>query len=314
MFSSTGSRQATNALMFLGPACLFIFCLLVIPIFVDLAVAFTDMSQTIKVNEVTNKQFLKLAKPSEESWWGFELRGSFYRALSLSALYVFLTLAIFNVTFALILALTTTALPDWLGGLYRAVWLLPRMSPSVVYSLLWLWTVDPTDRGLLNQIIGAAGIAPINMKLDAPLTLIVVANGFIGASLGMLILTSAIRSIPNHLFYAARADGAGSLAIVRHIVLPALRWPLSYITVFQTLSLLVSFEYIFLIMGPARQTMTMSMLAYTKTLAPDIGSGQYAYGAAITLILIVIGMIIALILWRLTNMQRLLTKPRIEVH
>ena len=96
--------------------------------------------------------------------------------------------------------------------------------------------------------------------------------------------------------------------------MPALRWPLSYITVFQTLALLVSFEYIFLIMGPARQTMTMSMLAYTKTLAPQIGSGQYAYGAAITLILIVIGMVVALVLWRLTNMKRLLAKPRIEVH
>ncbi|WP_422040146.1 carbohydrate ABC transporter permease [Roseibium sp.] len=312
--STSSSRQTVNALVFLGPACLFLFCLLLVPIVVDLVVAFTDMSQTIKVNEFTTSQFEKLARPSEDSWWGFEFRGSFYRALSLSAIYVFFTLAIFNVTFALILALTTTALPDWLGGLYRAIWLLPRMSPSVVYGLLWLWTVDPTERGLLNQIIGVVGLGPVNMKLDAPVTLIVFANGFIGASLGMLILTSAIRSIPQHLFYAARADGAGSLSIVRHIILPALRWPLSYITVFQTLALLVSFEYIFLIMGPARQTMTMSMLAYTKTLAPDIGSGQYAYGAAITLILIVIGMAVAMILWRLTNMKRLLAKPRIEVH
>ena len=312
--NASSQRQLTNAALFLGPACVFLFFLLLVPIFVDLVVAFTDMNQTIKVNEFTTEQFGKLARPSEDSWWGYEFRGSFYRALSLSAIYVFFTLAIFNVTFALVLALTTTALPDWLGGLYRAVWLLPRMSPSVVYGLLWLWTVDPTERGLLNQIIGVAGLGPINMKLDAPVMLIIFANGFIGASLGMLILTSAIRSIPTHLFYAARADGAGSLSIVRHIVLPALRWPLSYITVFQTLALLVSFEYIFLIMGPARQTMTMSMLAYTKTLAPDIGSGQYAYGAAITLILIVIGMAIALILWRLTNMKRLLAKPRIEVH
>jgi inositol-phosphate transport system permease protein len=309
----SNTRQATNALLFLGPACLFLICLLLIPIIVDLVVAFTDMSQTVRVGEFTTDQFGKLVKANPEALLGFELRGSFYRALSLSAVYVVCTLAIFNVTFALILALTTTALPDWLGGLYRAIWLMPRMAPSVVYGLLWLWVVDPTDRGLLNQILLAFGLDPINMKLDAPVTLIVFANGFIGASLGMLILTSSIRSIPQHLFYAARADGAGSLSITRHIVLPALRWPLSYITVFQSLSLLVSFEYIFLIMGPARSTMTMSMLAYTKTLAPGIGSGQYAYGAAITLILIGIGMVSALLLYRLTNMKRLLTRPRIEV-
>ncbi len=59
--------------------------------------------------------------------------------------------------------------------------------------------------------------------------------------------------------------------------------------------------------------MTMAMLAYTKTLAPGVGAGLYAYGAAITMILIVIGIFLALLLWRLSNMQRLITEPRIEV-
>lgn len=307
-------RQAANALVFLGPACVMLFIFLVVPIFVDLVVAFTDMSQTIIVNELTTEQMRKIVRPSEEALLGFELRGSFYRALMKTAIFVFFTLAIFNVTFGLILALTTTALPDWLGGTFRAIWLLPRMSPSVVYALLWIWVVDPTERGLMNQIlIFVFGVEPVNIILNHPMALIIVANGFIGASIGMLILTSSIRAIPVHLFYAARVDGAGSLSIVRHIILPALRWPLSYITVFQALALMVSFEYIFLIMGPARSTMTMAMLAYTKTLAPQIGSGQYAYGAAITLILIVIGMVTALVLYRLTNMKALLTKPRIEV-
>ncbi len=187
------------------------------------------------------------------------------------------------------------------------------LAAGTVEGRMWVWVGDPEARVWLNQSLVAFGLDRRKMKLDAPVTLIVFANGLIGAWLGMLILTSSIRSIPQHLFYAARADGAGSLSIVRHIVLPALRWPLSYITVFQSLSLLVSFEYIFLIMGPARSTMTMSMLAYTKTLAPGIGSGQYAYGAAITLILVGIGMVSALALYRLTNMKRLLTRPRIEV-
>ena len=311
--SNSDSRQLVNGLVFLGPACLFLICLLLIPIVVDIVVAFTDMAQTVKVGEFTNKQFLKLVKPSDEAFLGFELRRSFYRSLSLTAIFVLLTLTIFNVGFALILALTTTALSDRVGGIYRAIWLLPRMSPSVVYALLWLWAIDPTERGLLNQVLGFFGAAPVNLKLDAPLLVIVMANGFIGASIGMLILTSAIRSIPVHLFYAARVDGAGPLSVIRHIVLPALRWPLSYITVFQTLALLVSFEFIFLIMGPSRSTLTMAMVAYTKTLAPDIGSGQYAYGAAITLILIVVGIFVALILYRLSNMKKLLSPPRIEV-
>ena len=311
----TRRRMALDAGLFLGPAIVLLALFFVAPIFVDIVVAFSDMERTISIDEFTLRQVEKIVRPSDGTWLGFELRSSFSRAIVLSAIFVFFTLTIFNVGLALLLGLTTTALPDRVGAVFRAVWLLPRMSPSVVYAFLWIWVVDPTERGLLNQVITRGfGLPPVNLPLDHPMLLIVLANGFIGASLGMIIFTSAIRSIPQHLFHAARADGAGPLSIVRHIVLPALRWPLSYITIYQFLALLVSFEYIFLIMGSSRSTMTLAMLAYTKSLAPSVGGGQYAYGAAIALILIVIGIIVALVMWRLTNMKALLARPRIEVH
>jgi inositol-phosphate transport system permease protein len=203
--------------------------------------------------------------------------------------------------------------PQRLGAFFRAVWLLPRMSPSVVYALLWLWVVDPNERGLLNQIVvHIFDMPPIDLRNNHPLLVIILANGFIGASLGMLIFTSAIRSIPEHLFHAARVDGAGSLAIVRHVTLPALRWPISYMTIHQTLSLLVSFEYILLITagGPFYDTTVFSLYAYRRAFE----SGEYAYGAALSLILVVIGVVAALALWRLMDMRRLLQPPRIEVH
>lgn len=309
------TRQRLDTLLFLGPAVVLMLAFFVAPIAVNILVAFSDMNQTVWFEEFpTTQQFNKLGKLDPEAFLGIELRGSFYRALALTATFVLLTLFIFNVTFALVLALTTTAVPERMGAVFRAIWLLPRMSPSVVYALLWLWVVDSTDRGLLNQVWMLFAAEPLNLRLDHPMAVIVVANGLIGASLGMIIFTSAIRSIPEHLFYAARADGAGPMSIVRHVVLPALRWPISYITIYQALALLVSFEYIFLIMGPARSTMTMAMLSYTKTLAPGIGGGQYAYGAAIALILILVGIIVALLMWRLTNMKSLLQRPRIEVN
>ncbi|MBO9477902.1 sugar ABC transporter permease [Shimia sp. R11_0] len=313
--SSPHLRQSINAALFLGPAIVLLLCFFVAPILLDLLIAFSDMERTIEFNGFTTEQFSKMVRPDDDAVLGYSFRGSFSRALGLTAIFVFFTLAVFNVGLGLFLALTTTALPEGQGAFFRAVWLLPRMSPSVVYALLWLWVTDPSDTGLLNQIlVYGFGVSPVNLRLDSPMLLIILANGFIGASLGMVILTSAIRTIPEHLFYAARADGAGSMSIVRHIVLPALRWPLSYITVYQALALLVSFEYIFLLVGPVRKTMTLAMLAYTKSLAPGIGAGQYAYGAAISLILIVIGIVTALVMWRFTNMKSLLAQPKIEVH
>lgn len=291
-----------NFALFLGPALVLLALFFVFPVIVDIAIAFTDMGQTLKVKEFTTKNF--------ERMLGGDRRLSM--ALGLTFIYVLGTLAIFNVTFGLVLALTTTAIPDRVGSFFRAVWLLPRMSPSVVYALLWAWVVDPTERGLLNQFVnGAFGFEVYDMMNDHPMMLIILANGFIGASMGMIIFTSAIRSIPEHLFFAARADGAGGLHIVWHVILPAIRWPLSFITVYQTLSLLVSFEYIWLITngGPFFDTTVYALYVYQRAFE----HGQYAYGAALALVLVVIGIAAALLMWRFMDMKRLLQQPRIEV-
>ena len=83
-------------------------------------------------------------------------------------------------------------------------------------------------------------------------------------------------------------------------------------TIHQTLSLLVSFEYILLITGggPFYDTTVFSLYAYRRAFE----SGEYAYGAALSLILVVIGVVAALALWRLMDMRQLLQPPRIEVH
>ena len=277
-------------------------CFFVAPVVVDLVLAFTNMDRTLAVTAFTLENFERMATRDSR----------LLASLGITAVFVLSTLAVFNVTFALLLALMTTAVSR-AGAFFRAVWLLPRMSPSVVYALLWAWVVDPNERGLLNQVlVHVFGLAPVDLRSNAPMLVIILANGFIGASLGMIIFTSAIRSIPEHLFHAARADGAGSLAIVRHIVFPALRWPISYMTIHQTLSLLVSFEYILLITGggPFYDTTVFSLYAYRRAFE----SGQYAYGAALSLILIVIGVVAALAMWRLMDMRRLLQPPRIEVH
>ena len=127
----------------------------------------------------------------------------------------------------------------------------------------------------------------------------------------MIIFTSAIRAIPEHLFHAARVDGAGGLAIVRHVTLPQIRWQLSFVTLYQALSLLVSFEYIWLITngGPFYDTTVYALYVYKRAFE----NGQYAYGAALALGLVVVGIAVALLLWRFFDMQALLQKPRIEV-
>ena len=296
-------RRRVSFALFLGPSLVLLAVFFVAPIVVNLVLAFTDMGRTLAVTTLTVDNFVRMVTHDAR----------LLSALGITAVFVTATLGIFNLSFALLLALVTTTVPHRAGAFFRAVWLLPRMSPSVVYALLWLWVIDPHERGLLNQlVVHVLQMPPIDLRSNHPLLVIILANGFIGASLGMIIFTSAIRAIPEHLFYAARADGAGSLAIIRHIVIPALYWPISYMTIQQALSLLVSFEYILLITagGPFYDTTVFALYAYRRAFE----NGQYAYGAALSLVLVVIGIVIALALWRLMDMGRLMQRPRIEVH
>ncbi len=297
------ARERMNFLVFLGPAIVLTVLFFIIPVLIDVAVSFTDMGRSLKVTGFTLDQYHKV----------FAGDRRLPQIIGMTAIYVLGTLSIFNVTFGLILALVTTAISRASGSFFRGVWLLPRMSPSVLYILLWLWVVDPSKMGLLNQILmngfGVAG--PVDLKTQAPVALIIIANGFIGASMGMIIFTSAIRGIPEHLFHAARVDGAGVFAQTWFVTLPALRWPISFVTIYQTLSLLVSFEYILLLTkgGPFYDTTVLALYVYRRAFE----SGQYGYGAALALFLIVIGVIFALLGWRFFDMQRLLQRPRIEV-
>ena len=272
----------------------------VVPVIVDIGIAFTDMGRNLRVTGFTTENFTRM--------FSGDSRLSSIMVVTLT--YVLCTLAIFNVSYGLLLALLTTALPDRAGAFFRAVWILPRMSPSVVYALLWSWVVAPTDYGLLNQMLAGLGFPPLDLKSDAPMLIIILANGFIGASFGMIIFTSAIRSIPDHLFHAARVDGAGELAIIRHVTLPAIRWQLSFVTIYQALALLVSFEYIWLITngGPFYDTTVFALYVYRRAFE----NGQYAYGAALALGLVVVGIALAMVLWRFFDMRALLQRPRIE--
>ena len=230
-------------------------------------------------------------------------------------LYVFVTLILFNAGFAMVLAVTTFYLPDKQAAFFRAIWLLPRITPSVIYVLLWKWLA--WDVGFLNSILPRLGFSARNWMLDTPVNawvFVILMNGFIGASLGMIIFTSALRAIPKPMLYASEVDGATRWQQIRHILLPQLRWPILFITCYQTLSLLTSFEQILLSTngGPGSTTEVWALQAYHVALENYSGNLQYGYGAALAMILVLVGLILSFIYLRAFNFNQLVDKPRIE--
>lgn len=231
-----------------------------------------------------------------------------------TAFYVVCTLA-FNILFGLFLAISTFYLPGKLANTFRAIWFLPRILPPVLYVLMWNWFT--WDTGFISTVTGWFGVPPQNWMMQTTghaWTVVVLINGFVGASLGMILFSSAIKAIPTSMLYASEVDGANRWQQVRHIILPQMRWPILFMTSYQTLSLLTSFEYILLATdgGPGRGTEVWALAAFHTALNNYGGNLQYGLGAAYALVLVFIGIALSALYLRLFNFKDLLAKPRIE--
>lgn len=239
---------------------------------------------------------------------------STYRTALNTLLYVGLTLG-FNVGFGLFLAVATFYLPQTAAATFRTIWFLPRILPHVLYVLLWKWFT--WDTGFLSQVLEPFGFPPRNWMMDSEINAwvcIVLINGFVGASLGMILFSSAIKAIPSSMLHASEVDGANRLQQIRYIILPQLKWPILFTSIYQTLSLLTSFDYIYLATdgGPGSSTTVWALYAFKTALNNYGGNLQYGFGSALALVLVGIGILASLLYLRMFDFKSMNTPPRIE--
>jgi len=239
-----------------------------------------------------------------------------WKMLGNTLFYVFGTLCLFNIGYALVLAVATHYMPAPLSGILRAIWLLPRITPSVLYVLLWKWLA--WNNGFISKLMSTLGVPARNWMLDTASNawlFVFLINGAVGASMGMLIFSSALAGIPKSLFWASDVDGASRWQQIRYIVLPQLRWPLLFVTCYQTLSLLTSFEYILLSTngGPGGSTEVWALNAFHVALKNYAGNLQYGYGAALAMVLVGIGIVLSLVYLKIFGFAKMVGRPRIEI-
>lgn len=237
------------------------------------------------------------------------------RLVTNTALFVGVTLALFNVGLGLFLAIAVFYMPKSVGSVFSLLWLLPRITPVVLYTVMWKWFT--WDDGFLPVLAGHFGLPNFNyMKGSVPTAwaTIVSINGFVGASFGMILFTGALRAIPQQQLWASEVDGASRWQQVRRIILPQLRWPILFVTCYQSLSLLSSYEQIWLTTngGPGNTTNVWALEAFRVALSNYTGNLQYGLGAAMALGLVVAGLILSIAFLRFFRFQELVEKPKIE--
>ena len=281
---------------FLSPALVVIVVFFFIPLVMVFILSFTDL-------DMTNIGRLKWWHPANwdlENYVKIFTNKFFSKILFNTLFYVFTTLTFFNVGMALLVALITTHINRRVGFAFRVLWLLPRITPVVVYIMMWKAMAGPLPMGIINSyILGPLGIGNGEYLLNThPWVFVILVNGFIGASFGMILFSSAIEAIPKDYTMASKVDGATTWQTIRYVILPMIKWPLLFVTTYQTLSLLTSFEQILLLTdgGPRLyQTEVWALTAYHRALTSYFGNTQWGYGAAWSVILVIIGIVMAVI-------------------
>ncbi len=125
-------------------------------------------------------------------------------------------------------------------SIYRVIYFLPSIVPTVASTLLWLWILNP-QAGLMNSLLGHFGIPGPNWLSDptwSKPSLILL--GMWGMGSTIVIYLSGLQDVPTSLLEAAELDGANWLQRLRYITIPMV----SPITLFNLITgMIFMFQY-----------------------------------------------------------------------
>jgi multiple sugar transport system permease protein len=220
--------------------------------------------------------------------------GSFWNALTVTLIYTFVSVP---VELAIGMGLALLLNRDFWGKyVAQAAILFPWALPTIINAKIWAWLYHG-QYGVFNDILVRIGLIetpfPFLAKPDAALVAMIVVTIWKTSSFMALILLAGLTGIPQHLYEAARMDGASSWRQFRDVTLPLLKPTILVALIFRTLPAFQAFGLPFGLTngGPGEATTTLVLFTHKITFNRlDFGLGS-ATATVITLIALVISLV-----------------------
>lgn len=172
-------------------------------------------------------------------------------------------------------------------GIIRAIATIPWAVPTVAAALIFVWIYN-NEQGILNRTTSALGMGQHGWLVDPQYGLFAVTLATVWklTPLVMLVMLSALQSVPQELREATWVDGATRFQSFLAVTLPHLMPTLRVITLLMTIWSIRRFEIIFLITGggPLDVTNTLVVNVY-RTAFQDQNLGRAAAIGALGLVL-----------------------------
>ncbi|MFI5930717.1 carbohydrate ABC transporter permease [Actinoplanes sp. NPDC051494] len=296
MSSRQGGRNAGYGL-YLIPGVLASLAVIVVPLIMTVGVSFTKWNGIGEAKWIGVDNYTRLF--ADDLFWA-----SFGHILLL-----IVAMAIIPTFFGLVMAAVlfdyvAKVLGERWAKLFRSGFYLPQVLPVAVTGIIWVWILHPSF-GALNRILDTVGLGSLSRDwLGNPdYALFSVMGVMIWFQFGypIVMFMSGLQRVDPELYEAAALDGAGWWSRFRHITVRMIRPELYVVLVTTTIAALKIFGQVFVLTGggPSNATLVPSYFAYKNFFE----KAQVGYGSAISTVLTVMIVILAIVFLRLQNRQ-----------
>lgn len=177
-------------------------------------------------------------------------------------------------------------------GIYRMIIFMPSVATLAAMAVAWQMLLSPSV-GAVPQLLRLLGFAPGNWLQDPNLALPVLAAIGIWAELGfaMLFFLAGLKNLPRELGEAAEIDGIGGFFDrLWHVTLPHLAPITLFVVLFVTIHALRVFDTVAIITrgGPEKSTLVILYFIYQEAFA--LFRTNLAAAATVLFILVVLAL------------------------
>jgi len=286
-------REGVRPYVFIGPALVMLAVFLVYPVINTVLLSFKDAQS--------------------EDWVGLDnyrfvfTDDSMLRAMRNTALWIVLV-PLVAVTVGLVFA----TLADRLArgeAVAKSLIFLPMaisfVGAAVTFRLIYSYRPEGfgTNIGLMNGVWQGLGNNPVPWLSEKPWNnlLLIVIMIWMQTGFAMVVLSAAIKSIPDEIIEAARIDGASEFQVFRRIMIPSILPTLVVVTTYMVINALKVFDIVF-VMGNAESNGTEVIAE--RMIRWFFVSNNDGRGAAIAVVLFILLMAFSYLYVRLSNTMR----------
>jgi len=185
---------------------------------------------------------------------------------------------------------------------FRSVYLVPVIISTTVIGQLWLKIYQP-KYGVLNYLLDRVGLDSWQHAWLASSTTALICSFFVivwqYVGYHMLLLYSAIKSIPTTILEAARIDGASNFQIAKNIIIPLISPMIKVSVTFALIGSIKTFDLIYVLTkgGPIHATEVPTTIMFRVL----INENNYGLGSAMAIFIIAECLVLTIMIQKFFN-------------